>query len=94
MWLQDKIHIQIYKGTRTLLFVKHGYSVTELPLAGMWGGVAVMTQLNLTLFASTAVVDCSVLGHARAATTHIATGCVDVATHRARVCQAWVLVGA
>ena len=75
-----------------MLFVKHGSSGADLAVDA--GKCSAVKQCNLDLVASTAVVDCSVLGHARAATTHIATGCVDAATHRARVCQAWVLVGA
>ena len=43
--------------------------------------------------ASTAVVDYSVLDHARAATNHIATDWVDTATHRAGGYQAWIVVG-
>ena len=79
-----KKHINKYTGTRTKLFVKHGNSVTELAGAGLHRGFAGGAQLTLALVASTAVVDCSVLGHARTATTHIATNWVVTATHRAR----------
>ena len=74
---------------RATLFVKHGNSGTEL--ASVPRGLAGVAPLILAHGASTAVVDCSVLDHARAATTHIATGWVDAATHRARDRQAWSL---
>ena len=86
--------IQIYKGAGTWLFVKHGSSAAELATAAVRREEAVVRQLNPISAASTAVVDCSVLGHARAATTHVATDWVDTASHRARDCQAWIVVGA
>ena len=86
--------IQIYKGAGTWLFVKHGSSAAELATAAVRREEAVVRQLNPISAASTAVVDCSVLGHARAATTHGATDWVDTASHRARDCQAWIVIGA
>ena len=82
-------YAHIYTGTRTTLFVEHSNSVTELAFAERS-----MVPLILTLVASTAVVDYSVLGHARAATIHVATGWMDTASHRTRGCQAWIVVGA